>query len=217
MKFKVVPSTYEPITVPAHFVQKHWDLMEAKAAECNQNVFNGALFRFEGIENDTVFVSKGIDYKTITTLRSPFVPFTANVNAVSILALPITTDNKIVLGKGKFYGDWPNDMFEFAGGFVTDISNSVEEFVKEKIKGDWGVAVEVTFHEAIYTGRELETVLFCTAQLPLSSEELDQSTYDDFFILPHSKASYNLLTDKQHLFHSASFQLLRRYLAGLDD
>src|SRR3989344_6279921 len=103
-------------------IENSWNRLETRAKNNFPKnspfvFYNAKVLNFEGISNNfhkdgLVNVSKGITYKTIASIRSNQdlyykIDIKNKPCAFVIVSMLVTSDNKLVFGKRKYYGDWP--------------------------------------------------------------------------------------------------------------
>lgn len=116
-------------------IKKQWKKLQLRAKDFfpKDSVFalyNQKNIRWEGFESDDsslgkINISKRIDYKTVVSIRSSEDIYSQlnkekSPKAFVLANILITNDNKLVMGKRKFYGDWEFDTYECPGAFFNE-------------------------------------------------------------------------------------------------
>ena len=185
--------------------------------------YNSNTLSWRGLsENNKVLVSKGITYKDIASIRSNSILFKklknkTKPNAFVVVSLLITSDNKIVLGRRKYYGDWLYNTFETAGAFlkIEDLADkSLVNNAKNKVCEDFNNISELkTIPFIIYhLPRILETVLVCISKTNQQALSLTSDLYSEILIRENSKKGLEyLIKIPLNEFHPPSRVVIQAY------
>ncbi len=133
-----ISETTSTYTEGEHYIQyisEAWGRLKDRAlAEGHPNLlYDSTVLRTEqGLNQESnpderglvsIKVSPSAGYKQIVTLRQnqellALLTEKQNPLAYAVLSILISADNKIVVGRRKFFGDWPSGKFELPGAFA---------------------------------------------------------------------------------------------------
>lgn len=190
--------------------------------------------RWEGFKDNNselpqINISKGINYKTITSIRSNEELFNQldqekTPKAFVLANVLITSDNKLVMGKRKFYWDRPFDTYECPGAFLHEEDleiNSIIKSAKNKIIDDYQIAdfeIKTIPFVIYYLSRILEVVCVCISKISLSSKELKSDFYEEILSIDNTEAGLEKLTKMPlDLFHTPSRTIIQFYYENFLD
>lgn len=179
------------------------------------------VLRWEGFSDNNsadpvINLSSGISYKLVTGVRSRESLFSKlnklkSPRAFAVANILITADRKIVLGKRKFYGDWPLDTYECPGGFFIEDDfkkGSLKSVAKRKIEEDYliGNSDLRSIPFVIYSlPRILEVIALFISKVGINSNELKSNFYKDIISFDCSENGLNeLKTMPLEIFHPPS-------------
>jgi len=220
--------SWEKITCSKNFdmkIEHQRDLLKKRANNNGKELYNSWSFQIENIDinKQCIFVSKNIDYKTIISTRSNEDVYNNNdwkptPNAFVVVNLLITQDEKIVLGKRDFYGDWTNNTYEIPGAFsnYNDIAlGSLAKITQWKIYEDYDLDDKNTFIKTIpfwiyHFPRILETIFFSISKINVDAKNLQAKKYSDVLIIDNTyKWLEKIISMPVKLFHPPSRTVLQ--------
>ncbi len=199
-------------------MQSNWMYLQSRANSCGKHLFNGKSLQIEHIDinKKTISVSKNIDYKTVVSIRSNNQLFLEHncrpiPNAFVTVNIFISRDNKLVLGKRTFFGDWPNNTYELPGGFsdYDDLKRiSLIKIAQKNITQDYDI--NNCYFETIPFGmyhfpRILETIFLFITRINKDSYELRSKKYSDILFVDNDEEGIKkLITRPISEFHPPS-------------
>jgi len=192
--------------------------------------YNSEILKWEGIEKDengglVASVSKGLFYRDVAAVRSHQELFDAieeKPSAFVLINILITADNKIVLGRRDYYGDWPNGTYECPGSFLKEkniAAGSLVEIAKQKVRDDYVDGGEISSIPFIIFDlpRVMETMLLCVSKTSLTAAQMKSDFYTDILIIDNSLVGKTQLQKMSlDLFHPPSRVALQVYFEHFD-
>lgn len=212
-------------------LEDSWSYLEKRAQDFSLKkpyyFENINALNWEGVSSNinqdhTVNVSTGIDYKMITAIRSNHKFYDelseeSRPCAFVVVSIVITRDNKLVFGKRKYYGDWPNNTFESSGAFLKEADLDKRSLIvsaQDTIREDFKVSGSIkTVPFMIYhLPRILETILLCTSVISISSNEITSDFYDELVTVDNTlEGLKTLLIIPLEQFHPPSRIVIQKY------
>jgi hypothetical protein len=192
--------------------------------------YNSEILKYESLQTTSVTdgivsVSGGLFYRDITAVRSNQLLFDSVKNKPSafvLMTILVTADNKIVLGRRSYYGDWPNDTYECPGSFLKEkavAAQSLTEIVKEKVCDDYNDGGDIVSVPLLICDmpRVMETMLLCVSKTSLTAVELQSDFYTDTLVLDNSQVGRDQLQAMDlDLFHPPSRVSLQAYFDNFE-
>lgn len=210
-------------------IEQSWLRLQSRA---QADIAAGSAFRFYTSEillwedmqvSDgfcQVSVAPGLSYKDITAVRSDQAVYDAcaqRPSAFVLMNILLTADNKIVLGRRPYYGDWPNNTYECPGSFLKprDIAvGNLGEVAQQKVRDDYIDAGAMTAVPSMICAmpRVMETLLLYVTTTSLVASELQSDFYTNTQTLENnSEGKQQLAAMDIDLFHPPSRVALQAY------
>lgn len=184
--------------------------------------------RWEGFKKNNsglkiINISKGIDYKSTVSIRSNeriynILGKSKSPKAFVVVSILITKDNKIVLGKRKFYGDWPIETYELPGAFLHENDINLNSLIKsaiKKVSEDYKISKKEIKSIPLgiyYLPRILEVVLVCVSKTEVPSNNLKSDFYKNILVVDNTIKGVNEIKRKSlNSFHPPSRVALEFY------
>lgn len=206
-------------------VEDQWKKLQIRA---KNGLVNKPAVRWEGFDKEDpksfkINLSQGINYKSIVGVRSNEDIYSdldqeRSPKAFVLASVLITKDNKLVMGKRKFYGDWPPNTYECPGAFIHEEDlkiDSVIKIAKSKIEDDYqvsGFEIQAVPFAVYYLPRLLEVVTVCISKISLKADELKSDLYNDILSVDNTSEGLEKLVNMPlDLFHSPSRTIIQFY------
>jgi hypothetical protein len=188
--------------------------------------YNSEILKWEGLKDDgVVSVANGLFYRDITAVRSDqslFDHIQKKPSAFVLMNILVTADNKIILGRRTYYGDWPNDTFECPGSFLKEknvAAQSLVQVAKEKVQDDYLNMKDIASIPFMICNlpRVMETMLLCVSKTSLISEQIQSDFYTEKLVFDNSQVGYGHLQSMDTTeFHPPSRVALQAYFDHFD-
>lgn len=223
----------EPSPLPTELdtqLTDSWQNLETRAAaylsahaDGPDAFYSDKVLRFMRLEPGKIIVSDNLDYRTVTGIRSNAALYTMTEaaglreNAYVTKSIFITADNKLVLGKRNFFGDWPWFRYECPGGFLgrKDLALTyTSSCAIKRIQDDYIGSGQVTVLPFMLYDfdRILETIMLCLATTNTHSDELQSDFYSELLFTDNTPAGVaELLSRSPSEFHPPSRIALELY------
>ncbi len=201
-----------------------WHFLKHRADGYSFNLTNNPALQTEvfNSESNIIQVSKNVDYRTIVSIRSQEAIYkqidtNPRPNALVIVSMLISSDNKLVLGQRVFYGDWPVPTYESPGAFLTyqDLAEgSIVKAATQKVRGDFeeNIPLKATPLVIYHFPRIFETVIVCIARIDKPASKLRAKKYLNIMAVDNTKEELTRVIGMPlNLFHPPSRTALQYY------
>lgn len=201
-----------------------WNNLVQRAKGQGFNLTNDPALQLEKVDvgSQKLIVSKTTDYRTIVSVRSQKKIYEGfdgepRPNALVIVSILISSDNKLILGQRNFYGDWEVQTYESPGAFLSykDLENkSAIKAAGSKIINDFEAEGRIQVSPfAIYSfPRILETVIICIAKIDKKANSLSALKYKNIITCENSKEGLKKIIEMPlNQFHPPSRTALQYY------
>ena len=186
--------------------------------------YNSEILKWSAFDSDshTITVEKGMFYKDITAVRSQQsvydqIPAAERPSAFVLMNILVTADNKIILGRRPYFGDWPHDRFECPGSFLKEkhvVHSSLTEVARGRVYDDYLHTPDLVLTPLLICDlpRVMETLLLYVSKVAEPAANLVSDCYTDFLTLDNSPAGLKeLQSSPLELFHPPSRVALQLY------
>ena len=214
-------------------LEESWRILAARA---ESNLPSGDTFKFYNSEilkwqrfdlnTNTIFVEKSMYYKDITAVRSQQavydqIPTAERPSAFVLMNILITADNKIVLGRRPYFGDWPHDRYECPGSFLKEkhvTKSSLEDVAKSRVWDDYQNQPPLETKPLLICDlpRVMETMLLYETHTTCTAQELQSDFYTNLLTVENSPAGFeHLQALPLDQFHPPSRVMLQAYFESI--
>ncbi len=210
-------------------LDKSWGALAARAESSlppgdKFKFYNSEILKWADFDpaTNTVSVERGMFYKDITAVRSKqevydSIPAADRPRAFVLMNILITADNKIVLGRRPYFGDWPHDRFECPGSFLKEkhvVESSLAEVAKSRVYDDYKnhPPLQTTPLLICDLPRVMETFALYVTHTSIIADQLESDCYTDILTIENSPAGFEQLKSLPiDQFHPPSRTMLQAY------